>query len=296
MNYWLASYSALLPGQDFTSRSPYIQARSSFVLSQLPLPTPFAVTDPNLVVDTDYATINGQAGIDVKEIYVEGIDEPLEPAWTTTGSGTNEVFYWHVSVPVDPGENILQFLAHDFRGNLIASDSITVTSTLIARPLRDYLRITELMYDPVPSPILGPYWRKLSNNAERVAIEKPQAPDNPGDSLSWVIVDEVIYFDQYPWPADADGQGRSLQRRAVTLCGRDPSAWSLAMPKPGVSSADFNRDGNVDSKDLAIFGQAWLTLIDGQYWNPDCDISYPPNDSIDVFDFSILGQEWLDGS
>ena len=83
-------------------------------------------------------------------------------------------------------------------------------------------------------PIFGPYGGQLANRTERVALEKPQAPDVPEDSVSWVIVDEVIYADRAPWPQAADGIGPSLQRLAFMEHGSNPSNWAAAAPSPGV--------------------------------------------------------------
>jgi len=83
-------------------------------------------------------------------------------------------------------------------------------------------------------PMYGPYTSgKLANSSGRVAIEKPQAPDLPGDSISWVIVDEVIYGDQDPWPLAADGFGPSLHRQDMLRHGSDPANWQAATPTPG---------------------------------------------------------------
>ena len=84
----------------------------------------------------------------MKDLYLEGIDEPLELSWTSSGSGTSKKFFFTATVPVDPGVNILTFNACDFQNRLIATHTMTVTSSAAERPLRDYLRVTELMYDP----------------------------------------------------------------------------------------------------------------------------------------------------
>ena len=92
-------------------------------------------------------------------------------------------------------------------------------------------------------PILGPYSGKLGNRGDRVALEKPQAPDALGDPVSWVIVDEVIYGNQAPWPTNAHGGGPSLQRLSVIYTGLDPANWAAAAATPGNASSDWDGDG-----------------------------------------------------
>jgi len=86
--------------------------------------------------------------------------------------------------------------------------------------------------------LLGPYAGRLANGSERVALEKPEAPDVAGGDTVWVIVDEVIYGDHPPWPTEADGGGRSLQRAPVAGAGLDAGNWAAGLiPTPGNSSA-----------------------------------------------------------
>jgi hypothetical protein len=94
-------------------------------------------------------------------------------------------------------------------------------------------------------PILGPYSGKLGNRSDRLALERPQFPDLPGDDYSWVIVDEVIYGNQNPWPAAANAAGSALHRLAPGQSGNDPANWTAAAPSPGAgSTVNPDRDGD----------------------------------------------------
>jgi CotH kinase protein/Lamin Tail Domain/Chitobiase/beta-hexosaminidase C-terminal domain/Fn3 associated len=91
--------------------------------------------------------------------------------------------------------------------------------------------------------ILGPYEGQLSNEGERVAVERPQESDDPLQPLdvSWVIVDELFYFDQSPWPSGADGTGYPLFRTGL-------SDWSVPTPD------DMDCDQMDDAWETACFG------------------------------------------
>jgi hypothetical protein len=90
-------------------------------------------------------------------------------------------------------------------------------------------------FEPVA---LGPYDGKLSNTGERLALEKPQEPDMPGEGVSWVIVDEAIYFDKWPWPGGARSTGRPLQRLPGPGSGNNPANWAVpAVGSPGTGPA-----------------------------------------------------------
>jgi len=75
--------------------------------------------------------------------------------------------------------------------------------------------------------LLGPFEGDLSNEGERLALEKPQAPDAQTEPQSWVIIDEVITFDRAPWNAAADSGGVALQRKDPPGDGNDPASWGL---------------------------------------------------------------------
>ena len=82
--------------------------------------------------------------------------------------------------------------------------------------------------------ILGSWSGDVSNGGGRIVLEKPLEPDLPDTSIPWVIIDEVIYSDTYPWPKEADGLGSVLQRLSSDAgrSGNDPANWESEIPMP----------------------------------------------------------------
>ena len=59
-----------------------------------------------------------------------------------------------------------------------------------------------------------------------------------------------------------------------------------------ITPGDFNKDGNVDMADLAIFTSAWLSQPRDVQWNPDCDIGFTTDNHINLQDFAVFSGQW----
>ncbi len=111
------------------------------------------------------------------------------------------------------------------------------------------------------TPIVGPYGGKLSNSGETLSLHRPDEPQPPGAPdegfVPQLLVEEVPYSDNDPWPAAADGLGYSLERvlsdevadlpgnwRASNLAGGTPGEVNTC-PPPG----DQDNNGVVDLAD-----------------------------------------------
>jgi hypothetical protein len=104
---------------------------------------------------------------------------------------------------------------------------------------------------PENVPLFGPLKGNLDNSSERLAVERPDAPQ-PLEPVTvpYVTVDQFTYRTynniQTPYPAaGAAGTGHSIHR-PDGLWGEEPASWSAATPSPGVyaaSSQDADNDG-----------------------------------------------------
>jgi hypothetical protein len=154
---------------------------------------------------------------------------------------TNTV--WRLTGGIDFNFPLALFLAADERVLVVPFDPVASPTTLAG------FRATHQV--PANVRIFGPYTGRLNNDGDRIALELAQAPDVPGDPITWVIVDEVTYFDRDPWPGGADGVGTSYQRRSATVPGNDPANWFAAAPTPGrapaVGDPDTDADGMPDA-------------------------------------------------
>jgi hypothetical protein len=60
-------------------------------------------------------------------------------------------------------------------------------------------------------------------------------------------------------------------------------------------AGDFVCPDGVDFTDFAILANAWLSDPTQVNWNVRCDIAEPPDNVIDILDFEIFAQHWLEG-
>jgi hypothetical protein len=83
--------------------------------------------------------------------------------------------------------------------------------------------------------IVGPFDGRLDNAGETIRIERPDEPpmENP-TLIPWLLVDEVNYDNESPWPFDPTG-AQSLNRAGAGAWGIDPASWLLASPTPGAA-------------------------------------------------------------
>jgi hypothetical protein len=153
---------------------------------------------------------------------------------TDPPDGTNEyiVLYNPTDGPLELWNGVGTYrmdggISYRFPSNTLiaARDTLTlvpfdpVTNTSARTAFMDAYGLAGQVY------LLGPYEGRLENTGERVALERPLAPDVVGEGISWVIVDEVIYSGYEPWPTNVHATGNALQRASASQPGNDPANW-----------------------------------------------------------------------
>lgn len=130
--------------------------------------------------------------------------------------------------------------------------------------LQPYEEILVVSFDPINNPallrefrqvynvdpstrIFGPYSGKLSNKDADIELERPFTPTT--NTVPYIRVEHVHYYDSSPWPVEADGTGFSLNRVNMYAYGNDPINWTADPPTPGPRQLplDFDKDGIPDA-------------------------------------------------
>jgi hypothetical protein len=172
--------------------------------------------------------------------YVEIHNATGQPAQLYTQEAV-----WRIAGGIDFDMPVFLTLAADERIVVVAFDPVT-------EPLAGFRQIFNV---PENVRFFGPFTGRLANDTDRISLQRAQAPDQAGDPLIWVIVDEVEYLDRAPWPRSADQEGDSLNRRSATAPGNNPASWFAAVPNPGqappASNGDADNDGMDDAWELA---------------------------------------------
>jgi hypothetical protein len=75
----------------------------------------------------------------------------------------------------------------------------------------------------------------LDNGGETLRLSRPDA-QQPGGLIPYLLVDEVDYNDDAPWPTSPDGAGPSLTRASQLIFGNEPTNWSGQPSSPGINN------------------------------------------------------------
>lgn len=141
---WIAHYG-VMTGLNFNSTlTAYIRDRSNYARSQFPAQVGFKINTnqgQDFSTSTNRVLLEGSGWINIREIRINGRPEPLPLDWPFLTT-------WRTQLTLSPGMNPLVLSAIDFRGNVVGTQSITITNTTSSDPLVDNLRVSELMYDP----------------------------------------------------------------------------------------------------------------------------------------------------
>ena len=149
MQPWTTHLDAGVPGGNvFTDDLSYINSRSNYILSQINsqvASTNFAITTNggnNFTTSDSPVELSGNGWLDIHEIRLASSGKPLEINWASTNS-------WTLSLPLSPGANPIILEAYDREGNLLDSDSISITSNATSVfPNPSNLVISEIYYNP----------------------------------------------------------------------------------------------------------------------------------------------------
>ena len=72
----------------------------------------------------------------------------------------------------------------------------------------------------------------LDNAGEKIELSRP-GDQEPGKDRYYIRMERINYDNAAPWPAEADGTGKSLTRIADGLYGNDAENWQASDPTPG---------------------------------------------------------------
>ena len=139
---WIVHYGQVA-GQNLSPIRSFVSARSRYVLSRLPAEIPFEITTQDgadFSVDTSTVTLNGRGWVNVHKIRRAGTTQDLAVRWLDDES-------WQLDVALAGGDNTITLEAIDHQGQVVGTDSLTVTSS-VPNPVPQSLRITEMDYNP----------------------------------------------------------------------------------------------------------------------------------------------------
>ncbi|MCW5558910.1 MAG: lamin tail domain-containing protein, partial [Verrucomicrobiae bacterium] len=129
---------------------------------------------------------------------------------------------------------------------------------------------------PASIPVLGPWTGSLEDVGDHVVLYKPDTPqseDHPDAGfVPYVLVEEVEFSPEAPWPVEAAGSGPALLRKDLTAFGNDPANWTVDSLLPPVAPVlEIGVEGGVirlrfESAAGRTYRLQSRTLVPGDSW------------------------------
>jgi hypothetical protein len=119
-------------------------------------------------------------------------------------------------------------------------------------------------YSVAPSvPILGPFSGNLDNRGGTLRLLQPlgTALNSGSAAVPYVLIEEVAFEPDWPWPPAADGFGFSLNRIHTSDFADDPASWSARLPSPAKMVAPAGNAITIVQQPVSQIGLAGQTLV-----------------------------------
>jgi hypothetical protein len=149
---------------------------------------------------------------------------------------------------------------------LAAGATLVITSfDAVTNPARD---VTFRLAMDVAATLrtVGPWTGTLEDQGGLVQLFKPAQIDANPMTTGRILVDEVEYKIEAPWPTGIGGTGHSLSRVRVDAFGDSPTSWQAAKASPGRAEftagplGDVNGDGILNGTDADLLCSALRDL------------------------------------
>ena len=275
---WAAHFSALAGGRshgadgDFSEVVTKMRARIPEATRDMERDIPrvdFDITsnDGNdLQVDQPSVMLEGKGWVDIRYLRLAGTEQPLSDVfWPESDS-------WQVTLPLAAGNNEIAIEAIDYRGNLIGTETINVTSTE-GDAVSASLRVDEVYYHPSdPTAAEAGLGYDNADDFEYLEFTNIGTETIPLSSVSLVRVsqndgDQGVDFDF------ADGLVQELEPGASVIVVEDLDAFQARfgsdLPVAGQWSGGLSNGGEMITVENAGVLLQQFTYDDAWYPNTD---------------------------
>lgn len=246
----LSSYTTA-PG-NWNEILTYVQARGAFVLSECGTSYPnvsFSITTNggnDFSSPLSLTTLTGNAWINVRQIRIQGSPLPLTVTWT--GAST-----WEVQVPVNIGANAFTIEAIDYQGEIVSTDTITVSGTgNIETASATNIVISEFDYNPA-APSVAEINAGFTDNNLFEFIELQNINNSATVDLSYSSFQNGI---DYTFPANTlltSGERLVIPRKSAAFNMRYPGI--LTLPEYIILDGNVLKDSGEEIALISAAGQ-----------------------------------------